>query len=285
MSPQMEVFIKALSRLLGWSYMLCWSGSFYPQPLTNIKRKSTVGLSIDLSTINPLGFVCYAIYTGAFLYSPVIRAQYAARHPVAEEPTVRFNDFVFAAHAVVLTLIMYTQFWPFIWGLHVSRFQRISWLMAGLFWGSVLAPVVVMWIVLARSPDGGHDPSSWAWIDVIYSFSYVKLLITIVKYMPQMWLNYQRKSTVGWSIGTILLDLAGGVLSMVQLILDSSLQNDWSGITGNPVKLLLGNVTIFFDMIFVIQHYVLYREDSKRTPGPGVRTPLLAQDDPVRAQA
>lgn len=147
--------------------MLCWSGSFYPQPLTNIKRKSTVGLSIDLSTINPLGFVCYAIYTSAFLYSPVIRAQYAARHPAAEEPTVRFNDFAFAAHAVVLTVIMYTQFWPFIWGLHVSRFQRISWLMAGLFWGSVSAPLMVMWIVLARSPDGGYDPSSWAWIDVV----------------------------------------------------------------------------------------------------------------------
>jgi cystinosin len=147
--------------------MLCWSGSFYPQPITNWKRKSTVGLSIDLSTINPLGFVCYSIYTSAFLFSPLIRSQYAARHPASIDPTVRFNDFAFAAHAVVLCIIMYTQFWPFIWGFHVGRFQRISWTMACIFWGSVLTPLLVTGIVLSQSPDGGYDPSTWAWIDVV----------------------------------------------------------------------------------------------------------------------
>jgi len=49
------------------------------------------------------------------------------------------------------------------------------------------------------------------------------------------------------------------VLSILQLVIDSGLQADWSGITGNPVKLGLGNVSIFFDVIFMIQHYVLYR--------------------------
>lgn len=82
---------------------------------------------------------------------------------------------------------------------------------------------------------------------------------------------------MGWSIFTILLDLAGGVLSLLQLVLDSSLQNDWSGITGNPVKLLLGNVTIIFDLIFVVQHYILYRDssDAKKRSEDGVATPLL----------
>lgn len=147
--------------------MMSWSASFYPQPIVNYRRKSTSGLSIDFPTINTLGFVCYAVYTSAFLYSPVIRAQYAARHPASEEPTVRFNDLAFAVHAVVLCLIYYTQFWPSIWGFHVSRFQRVSKTMLGVFWGSVLAPVVVVWIMLARSPDGGYDPSTWAWIDVV----------------------------------------------------------------------------------------------------------------------
>lgn len=147
--------------------MLSWSASFYPQIIINYRRKSTSGLSIDTPTINTLGFACYTIYTGAFLYAPVIRAQYAARHPTSEEPTVRFNDLAFAVHAVVLCFIIYTQFWPSIWGLRVSRFQRISKTMLGLFWGSVLAPLVVICIVLMRSPDGGYDPSTWAWIDVV----------------------------------------------------------------------------------------------------------------------
>lgn len=149
--------------------MFCWSASFYPQPIFNFRRKSTTGLSIDYPTVNALGFACYSIYTGAFLYSPLIRDQYAARYPKAPEGTVRFNDFAFAVHAFVLATIIYTQFWPFIWGFYVSRFQRISRTILCLFWGCVLAPVVFSCVVLASSPDGGYDPSSWAWIDVVSS--------------------------------------------------------------------------------------------------------------------
>lgn len=111
------------------------------------------------------------------------------------------------------------------------------------------------------------------------------MLITVFKYVPQAWLNYKRQSTVGWNILTILLDLAGGILSLLQLVLDSSLQNDWSGITGNPVKLLLGNVTIIFDLVFVVQHYILYRDssDAKKRTDDGVTTPLL--DDSHDRQA
>ena len=87
---------------------------------------------------------------------------------------------------------------------------------------------------------------------------YAKLVITVVKYIPQAWTNYQRKSTDGWSIAQILLDLTGGILSIAQLVIDSSLQQDWSGITGNPVKLGLGNVSILFDGVFMLQHYWLY---------------------------
>ncbi|KKK12159.1 hypothetical protein P175DRAFT_0432566 [Aspergillus ochraceoroseus IBT 24754] len=274
-----EDFIRALSRLLGWIYTFCWSASFYPQPIDNYRRKSTTGLAIDFPTINVLGFVCYAVYTATFLWSPVIRRQYAARHPASEEPTVRFNDFAFALHAVVLSSIVYSQFWPRIWGFRVSRFQTVSKPVAGLFWGSFVAVAVVVCLVLVKSPNEGYDPSSWAWIDVIYSLSYVKLVITVVKYVPQAWINYKRKSTRGWSIVQILFDLTGGVLSLLQLVLDSSLQNDWSGIVGNPVKLLLSNVTIFFDLVFVVQHYILYRnapEDKGKSQNADVYSPLLS---------
>ena len=114
------------------------------------------------------------------------------------------------------------------------------------------------------------------------------MIVTIVKYIPQAWLNYKRKSTVGWDIRQILLDLSGGVLSIAQLILDSSFEADWSGVTGNPIKFLLGNVSIFFDAIFVVQHYILYRHRSEETTdngdsdddnkGPDLRTPLLSED-------
>lgn len=267
--------------------MLCWSGSFYPQPIDNYRRRSTVGLAIDFPTVNTLGFVSYAIYTITFLYSPVIRGQYAARHPQSEEPTVRVNDLVFAVHAVVLSSLMYSQFFPKIWGFKVSRHQKASKPVKGIFWGCLVAVGVAVGIVLLASPDGGYNPHSWAWIDVMYTFSYVKLLITIVKYVPQAWLNYKRKSTDGWRIEMILLDLTGGVLSLIQLLLDSSFAQDWSGVTGNPAKLLLSNVSIVFDLLFMVQHYVLYRDvDGKnRRMNPDLITPLLSEPDQLSRSA
>jgi cystinosin len=102
--------------------------------------------------------------------------------------------------------------------------------------------------------------------------------VTFVKYIPQVWVNYKRKSTQGWSIYQILFDVTGGVLSIMQLVIDSSLQADWSGLTGNPVKLGLGNVSIFFDLIFITQHYFLYaspKELKVENNEDGTRESLL----------
>jgi cystinosin len=88
--------------------------------------------------------------------------------------------------------------------------------------------------------------------------------VTVVKYIPQAWANYRRKSTTGWDINQILLDLSGAFLSLLQLVIDCSLQSDWSGLTGNPVKFGLSNITIIFDIFFITQHYVLYRKRSEQ---------------------
>lgn len=109
----------------------------------------------------------------------------------------------------------------------------------------------------------------------------MKLIVTVVKFFPQAWANYQRQSTVGWSINQILLDLLGSVFSIAQMLIDTGLQSDWSGLTGNPVKLGLGNVSLIFDFTFITQHYVLYR--TKRIAAEdgmdGERRGLLASDD------
>ncbi|EEH42967.2 uncharacterized protein PADG_07787 [Paracoccidioides brasiliensis Pb18] len=269
MVMQGEVFVRALSRtgytpidlcsLLGWIYTICWSASFYPQPILNYRRRSTHGLAIDFPATNALGFISYLIYTATFLYSPLIRRQYASRYPIAPEPTVRLNDLAFAAHAVVLSSLVFSQFFPAIWGFRVSKFQKISKPIVGVFWGCTLAVSILLVVVAARGTGSSLDAKDWAWIDVCYALSYIKLIITIIKYIPQAWVNYKRKSTVGWSISAILLDFSGGVLSISQLLIDSAQGGDWSGVTGNPIKLLLGNVSIFFDVIFILQHYVIYR--------------------------
>lgn len=166
--------------------MLCWSASFYPQPIHNWQRRSVAGCAVDFPTVNVLGFVCYAVYTWSFLFSPLIRKQYAVRHPAAEESTVRFNDFAFALHAVVLSAITYSQFWPQIWGFTVLRFQTISKPILGLFWGCCLSIMIVMFLVIGQSPDGGYDPFSWAWIDVV----------SLIHFACSMWRVPVKKSCI-----------------------------------------------------------------------------------------
>ncbi len=67
--------------------------------------------------------------------------------------------------------------------------------------------------------------------------------------MPQVVVNYRRQSTIGWSIEQIILDVVGGIFSIAQLLIDCSLQNDWSGVKGNSVKLGLGNISLLFDSV------------------------------------
>lgn len=50
---------------------------------------------------------------------------------------------------------------------------------------------------------------------------YEKLLLSFVKYLPQVYWNYVRKSTVGWSIFNIICDFLGGSLSFLQIIIDN----------------------------------------------------------------
>ena len=43
---------------------------------------------------------------------------------------------------------------------------------------------------------------------------------------PQVLINRRQQSTAGWNIWTTLLDVAGGVLSIAQLVLDALLTHD-----------------------------------------------------------
>ncbi|KAI0012723.1 hypothetical protein F4779DRAFT_530204 [Xylariaceae sp. FL0662B] len=274
-------FLEFISAAFGWIYTIAWSLSFYPQPWLNCLRKSTSGTTVDFPLVNTLGFLAYLIYTSVLYSSPVIRHQYALRHN-NHTPTVAFNDIVFAGHAFLICAILTTQyFFPSVWGFERAPGTRPSRVIGGIATGSISGVLVMIFVVLGTPRDA--DPkTAWAWLDVIYAISYVKLLITLVKYAPQLVHNWQNRSTKGWSIWQILLDFSGGILSIAQQGIDSWLQGDWSGITGNPVKFLLGNASMLYDLLFMAQHYVLFRDDGLVEHGD--RDPLLerGEDDEVR---
>jgi len=81
--------------------------------------------------------------------------------------------------------------------------------------------------------------------------------------------------------------LTGGVLSFVQLMIDAYRSDDWTAITGNPVKFALSWLSILFDIVFIVQHFVLYPDHTDNSlvhketvrvqheEHPDERTPLL----------
>ncbi|QUC18866.1 uncharacterized protein UV8b_03107 [Ustilaginoidea virens] len=272
-------FLQALSGLVGWIYTFCWSASFYPQLLLNLGNKSTAGTTVDFPFINSLGFLAYFASNTAFYYSPAIRKQYAARHNRLT-PTVQFNDIAFALHASVVSCITLSQYLlrP-LWGFSQTPAHRPSRFILGVAAGCV-AGLVATYLMVASAAAKGHiDPAEdWCELDVVYALGYVKLIITLVKFTPQILVNYRNKSTKGWSIWQITLDFAGGVLSVAQQAIDSYLQHDWSGLTGNPVKFALGNVSMVYDCVFFAQHYVLY-SGSHATRGSLEEDSLLVDED------
>lgn len=87
----------------------------------------------------------------------------------------------------------------------------------------------------------------------------------------QAYMNYKRKSTVGWSIGNIFLDFVGGFLSILQMVLNAYNYHDWISFFGDFTKFGLGLFSLIFDIFFMLQHYVLYRYEIVKLFGEWFR--------------
>lgn len=212
-------FWAILSEIFGWGYFFFWSLSFWPQNVTNFRKKSVIGLSFDYTILHFTGFIYYSIFNIGLYYFQTIQEQYEQKYPRSEIP-VHLNDVVYALHAAFTTSITWIQ--CFIYEVLTFKLikiikivffqkgdQRLA-LYSKLFQGFVWSGgTILMILCLFRAVQ---------WLTFIYFFSYIKLIVTSIKYMPQVWFNFRRKSTKGWTIIMVLLDITGGSLSMFQML-------------------------------------------------------------------
>lgn len=110
-----------------------------------------------------------------------MRAQYAVRHPLSPEPTVRFNDFAFGVHAWIFCVVVYSQFWPRLWGWDEAKGvkRHAGRITLGILCGSLLGVATTILIVLNSEGGGSNDGTGWAWLDVVsnkYSSSYCSIM-------------------------------------------------------------------------------------------------------------
>lgn len=245
--------VVVLSDIIGWAYFLAWSISFYPQVYENWKRKSVEGLSFDFLFYNITGYIGYSIFNLALYFSHTVQVEYKHKYATKDDPDpaipVEPNDIAFALHALFITIVTIGQ--CFIYERGNQKNSKIALGIIAAIWVSIF---INLFLTVG-------SVTNWLWF--VYWFSYMKLLITLLKYIPQAYMNFSRKSTVGWSIGNVLLDFSGGVLSFLQMFLTAFDTSDWEIFYGNPTKLGLAVISILFDILFMIQHYILYPKARK----------------------
>lgn len=237
--------INVVSDVVGWTYFVFWTVAFYPQIVVNYQRKSVVGLDFNFLALNFLGHTSYDIFNIGLFWIPTIKAEYKTRNPRGVIP-VRINDVGFSMHAVFATALTVMQCF-----IYERGTQTVSYTCIGMLVGMILFLLISLVLAIVNVIT---------WLDYLYYFSYIKLAITLFKNCPQVYYNYRRKSTSGFSIWTVLCDFAGGLLSMVQMFLLAYNFNDWGSIFGDLSKFGLGLISVAFDIIYMIQHYIVYRK-------------------------
>ncbi|XP_070563046.1 cystinosin-like [Ptychodera flava] len=238
--------------IIGWMYFVAWSVSFYPQIVLNFRRKSVVGLNFDFLSYNLTGFIAYGMYNVGMYWIPEVWAEYKESHPRGVNP-VQLNDVVFTLHAIVVTA--FTIFQCCIYERAGQKVSKVCMVLLSLAWAFAITTLII------AAASSGNIIS---WLNYLLYLSYIKLGVTLIKYIPQAYMNFRRKSTEGWSIGNVLLDFTGGSLSLLQMFLISYNYNDWKSIFGDPTKFGLGVFSICFDILFIVQHYVLYRGNAPK---------------------
>lgn len=249
------------SSIVGYTYFVCCSFSFYPQIISNYTRKSTEGVSADYSVINFIGFFCYAIYTCALYWDEDIKQLYRERHNSKfgndskdAKITVQSNDVAFALHAFLFSGVWLYQL--FIYGGLKNQMGRYPMSRTFMTINLLIVSSVSFYALMIWKGVGmiDGDPSYRRflpylnWLDFIYFLSFVKVFITLSKYIPQVILNARRKTCVGWNVWNVILDFGGATLCFVQLMGDAIDIQDFSSITGNLAKLGLSVISIAFDV-------------------------------------
>ncbi|XP_028122933.1 cystinosin homolog isoform X1 [Camellia sinensis] len=267
-----SVQLEVLSNVLGWSAFVAWSISFYPQIIMNFRRKSVVGLNFDFVVLNLTKHSSYLIYNASLFFSSVVQDQYRQKYGLHQMIPVAANDVAFSTHAVLVTAFTLFQI-----AIYDRGNQKVS--------KTCIAIVSVVWLAAAVCVFVALPSHSWLWL--VSCFNTLQVTMTVVKYIPQAVMNFRRKSTVGFSIGNILLDLLGGVANYGQMAVLSIDQNSWVNFYGNIGKTLLSSVSIFFDLLFILQHYVLYpTKKMTTTPNPDKvsQEPLLKSSDDTNSE-
>nr|OQO21735.1 hypothetical protein B0A51_09087 [Rachicladosporium sp. CCFEE 5018] len=180
--------------------------SLWPQPIGNLVRRSTNGLTIDW----PFWIVVGAMHQvgGGVLIasSKVIQDQFETRKggwAVIGHENLGLFGLILPLHAMVLglTTLVQTNLLP-------PRSSKLSKTSSVLIWLCVAASVAsLIAIPLTSKRQLSTDGDGWwQWVDLINTYNTIAVVASLFKFIPQILSNHRRQSTQGFSMLQVGLD-------------------------------------------------------------------------------
>lgn len=143
-------------------------------PNSNFNRKSVTGLNLDFVALNTTGYLAYAVYNVCLATVDRFQEAYFAKFRGSQIP-VQLNDILFATHGFVVNVLICVQCI-----FYERGDQKLTDIAKGLLI-AVYSPAAILTLLFFL--DGVNN------YYYISFFSYVKLLLTLCKYIPQVRLS------------------------------------------------------------------------------------------------
>lgn len=246
--------------MLGYCYVCAWSISIYPPLWNNWKRRSASAMSLDFVMLNSVGY----FYLICSLWLQLFHWQETEMEDNSLRPKVTHFDFWYCLHGFVMNLVLTTQV---LWGTTIWKFQggaaRMKAVYRRVLLGSILMAVILLiQFVYQNTIQGWSNQNTLSFCNHLFL---LKISMSLLKYIPQVKHNYDRKSMRGFPIQSVMCDVLGGVCSMWQLAIQLSKEArgfTFVALIANFGKIGIAIVTLFFNFIYISQ-WIIYGEQSK----------------------
>lgn len=213
------------------------------------------GLSLEYQAWNLSGYIFYVVYN---IVGYVIQ-----QNDDSMKKTILVSDLCFALHGLIIMGAICYQ--CYLWAVPGrDTFSKTHLIMLICMWTLGIYNLILAAFGAIEFYSHKNGPYTFS---AVHFLGFGKSWVSFIKYLPQVYMNWRRQSTVGFSIHNQLLDFGGGLTAFSQQFIDAydlsdTNDPDWSVFAGNVPKLVVACESIFFDIIFITQHYILYRGNA-----------------------
>lgn len=259
-----------ITDLLGLVYVCCWSVSMYPPVMTNWRYGSASALSIDFVMLNTTGYFYLVISLILQLYwwMPPPKDANPTEELASLKPKITNFDLCYCLHGFVMNLVLVSQVVAghSLWRFKVNRPLRMKPIYYRVMFLSLLVFVMLTGQLFIYNVKSGWD--NLRTLEYCNRLFMLKISMSLLKYVPQVFHNHERKSMKGFAIQSTILDVTGGLASLMQLVwlLSKEESFNYTVLVANFGKIGLAVVTILFNFVFVSQWFIFETHPNTQEP-------------------